>query len=92
MENSQAQGNVSIETFVRGWEAFACRNLNWKEVRFMHCEHCKKPIGIAGEQDYCVHCSTNLCETCMKRPSCEESTSGEHRAWSAGTLCGELAL
>lgn len=52
-----------------------------------NCEGCgKTPPTIttgpfAGQHDlfdYCVHCSANLCEECMKKPTCGDATNGCH--------------
>lgn len=48
----------------------------------MNCEFCKRPIGDAGTQDYCVLCFRNLCDTCLARTHCEESTTFAHEPWS----------
>lgn len=70
MESSQAQGNVSIETFVSGWEAFAIRNLGWKPVETMKNEPTPTPV----ESPRCGDCQhfehePGACKNC----NCGES-------------------
>lgn len=35
-------------------------------------------VGMHDLFDYCVHCSKDLCDACMQKPTCEESSDRKH--------------